>query len=149
MVAAMTDKFDKETRSRIMAKVAGKNTEPETAVRKLIWQMGFRYRLHDKNLPGKPDIVFSKKKKIIFVHGCFWHNHIGCKMATMPQSNADYWQAKIQRNVNRDKTNIAKLESMGWQVLIVWECELKDIETLKSTAFRIRYIFNRDNSPNL
>ena len=75
---------------------------------------------------------FSKKKKIIFVHGCFWHNHIGCKMATMPQSNADYWQAKIQRNVNRDKTNIAKLESMGWQVLIVWECELKDIETLKS-----------------
>lgn len=128
----MTDKFDKETRSRIMAKVAGKNTEPETAVRKLIWQMGFRYRLHDKNLPGKPDIVFSKKKKIIFVHGCFWHNHIGCKMATMPQSNADYWQAKIQRNVNRDKTNIAKLESMGWQVLIVWECELKDIETLKS-----------------
>jgi len=132
MVAAMTDKFDKETRSRIMAKVAGKNTEPETAVRKLIWQMGFRYRLHDKNLPGKPDIVFSKKKKIIFVHGCFWHNHIGCKMATMPQSNADYWQAKIQRNVNRDKTNIAKLESMGWQVLIVWECELKDIETLKS-----------------
>jgi DNA mismatch endonuclease (patch repair protein) len=128
----MADKFDKETRSKIMAKVTGRNTKPEIAVRKLLWKMGFRYRLHDKNLPGKPDIVFSKKKKAIFVHGCFWHNHTGCKRATMPQSNADYWQEKIWRNVRRDRTNIAELESMRWQVLIVWECELKNVETLKS-----------------
>jgi DNA mismatch endonuclease (patch repair protein) len=128
----MADTVDKQTRSRIMAQVTGKNTKPEIMVRRLLWRMGFRYRLYDKYLAGKPDIVFTKKKKVIFVHGCFWHGHCGCKRAKLPESNAEYWRTKIQSNIERDAANTAKLQAAGWQVLILWECELKDMDELRS-----------------
>jgi DNA mismatch endonuclease (patch repair protein) len=122
----MPDVFSKEQRSRVMAKVRGENTSPEMAVRSLIHRMGYRYRLHRKDLPGKPDIVLPRHKKIIFVHGCFWHQHAGCKAADRPASNTEYWTKKLDRNIERDKSNQQKLEELGWQVLVVWECQIKD-----------------------
>lgn len=126
----MPDVFDPQQRSRVMAKVHGANTTPELAVRSIIHRMGYRYRLHRKDLPGKPDIVLPRHKKIIFVHGCFWHQHEGCKAADRPTSNTDYWNKKLDRNVERDKRHREALEAMGWKVLVVWECQLKDRERL-------------------
>jgi len=127
----MTDTFNKEKRSWIMSRVSSKNTKAEITVRKILWNMGFRYRLHVAKLSGRPDIVFLGRKKVIFVHGCFWHRHEHCKHSTIPQSNTEYWSAKITRNMERDKNNIASLESEGWAVLVIWECELKDRELLE------------------
>ncbi|MHC1790057.1 very short patch repair endonuclease [Solidesulfovibrio sp.] len=115
-------------RSRIMARVKGRDTRPEKALRSLLFRHGFRFRLHQASLPGKPDIVLPRYKTVIFVHGCFWHRHAGCKRASMPASHAAYWERKFQRNVSRDAANKAKLEQMGWRVLIVWECELRTLE---------------------
>ena len=113
-----------------MSRVKGKNTKPELVVRRLVFGMGYRYRLHAKKLPGHPDIVFPGRKKVIFVNGCFWHGHAGCNYGRLPKSRVEYWQAKIKRNQVRDRENTALLETNGWQVLTVWQCELKDIETL-------------------
>ncbi len=121
----MVDKFSKETRSRIMSQIRGKDTKPEILVRSYLFSRGLRFRKNDKRYPGSPDIVLPKYKTIVFVHGCFWHLHEGCKYAKMPKSNVDYWKPKLYRNRERDACNKKELEDMGWTVIIVWECELK------------------------
>lgn len=116
-----------------MAAIKSKGMKPEMIVRSAVHGMGYRYRLHRKGLPGKPDLVFGPRKKVIFVHGCFWHQHSdpACKIARMPKSNTGYWNAKLARNVERDAKNIALLETAGWKVLTIWECETKETERLK------------------
>jgi DNA mismatch endonuclease (patch repair protein) len=126
----MPDVFQPEERSRIMAKVRSENTSPERMVRSLVHRMGYRFRLHRKDLPGKPDIVLPRYKKVIFVHGCFWHQHEGCPHAARPTSNTEYWNRKLDRNTIRDRENLHKLEYLGWRALIVWECETRNQEQL-------------------
>ena len=108
-----------------MSHVRGKDTKPEVMVRQFLFSNGFRYRLYRKDLPGKPDIVLPKYKTVIFINGCFWHGHSGCKYATIPEANHDFWLAKISGNVERDKSNYAKLFELGWKVIEIWQCELK------------------------
>jgi DNA mismatch endonuclease (patch repair protein) len=127
----MPDVFDKEHRSRVMSKVHGKDTSPEIVVRSLLHRLGYRYRLHRKDLPGKPDIVLPRHRKIVLVHGCFWHQHEGCKAADRPTSNVEYWNKKLDRNVERDRRNLEALTAAEWQVLIVWECQIKDRDELE------------------
>jgi|GEM_PF-68152 len=115
-----------------MSRISGRNTGPELIVRKLLYSLGYRYRLHDAALPGKPDIVFHGKRKVIFVHGCFWHGHIGCKRAGRPASNP-FWDKKIDRNIERDHKNQVDLKNAGWSVLVLWQCELKDRDKLIRT----------------
>lgn len=119
------DMFNPQKRSEIMSHIRSKNTKCEMVVRKYLHRLGFRFRLHDSKLPGKPDIVLPKYKKVIFVHGCFWHAHEGCKYCRGTKSNPEYWIPKIQRNVERDKQVVNKLMSAGWKVDVVWECELR------------------------
>ncbi|NLA25700.1 MAG: DNA mismatch endonuclease Vsr [Bacteroidales bacterium] len=127
----MTDVFDKEKRSKIMSSIKSKDTKPELIVRRLLHSMGYRYRLHRKDLPGSPDIVLSNYKKVIFIHGCFWHGHKGCSRAKLPKTNTEKWQQKISKNMKRDMESIEKLHSLGWAVLVLWTCEIKDEENLK------------------
>ena len=115
-----------ERRSRNMSAIKSKNTKPEIAVRKLLHSMGYRFRLHRKDLPGSPDIVLPKYKTVIFVHGCFWHRHENCKYASTPKTRQEFWEAKFRENINRDKLNQENLSSKGWKIIIVWECEIKD-----------------------
>lgn len=110
-----------------MARVKNKNTQPEVYLRKLLWHMGFRYRLNYKNLPGSPDIYIPKYKAAIFVNGCFWHMHENCRYASIPKNNHDFWKNKLEGNVQRDKQNYIKLESMGINVIVVWGCEIKQM----------------------
>jgi len=124
------DRITLAQRSANMRKIRGKNTSPEMAVRRLIRDLGFGYRLHDKTLPGKPDLVFKGRKKVIFIHGCFWHQHSGCKISHIPKSNHEYWAPKLQKTQLRDKEYLRELEASGWQVLTIWECEVKDISSL-------------------
>lgn len=120
----MPDIFAPEKRHEIMQNVKTKNTAPEIKLRSLLHKNGFRFRVNRKDLPGKPDIVLPKYRAVIFVHGCFWHGH-DCPRGQRPQTNADFWNQKIDRNVIRDKSGVSLLESLGWRVLIVWECEIK------------------------
>lgn len=120
----MADIFSKKKRSEIMSKITGKNTKPEIIIRKLIFYEGYRYRLHRKDLPGKPDIVFPSKKKVIFINGCFWHGH-KCKRGTLPETNKEFWEDKINGNKKRDKENKRKLTKLGWEYLVIWQCEIK------------------------
>ncbi len=119
------DIVDKKTRSKIMSKVGRKSTGPEVKLRKALFARGFRYRLNVKKLPGSPDIVLPKYRAAIFVHGCFWHRHEGCRYATMPKSRVEFWTKKFEANVARDRRNVEELLEMGWRVAIVWECALK------------------------
>ncbi|AZV95394.1 very short patch repair endonuclease [Bordetella sp. J329] len=112
-------------RSRMMSSIRGKNTRPERTLRSLLFVRGFRYRLHVRKLPGSPDLVFPKHKAVVFVHGCFWHRHDGCRYTTTPQTNEDFWQRKFQGNVDRDKRNMEMLRSLGWRVATVWECAMR------------------------
>lgn len=121
----MTDVHSPETRSYNMSQIKGRNTKPEEIVRKYLFAQGFRYRKNDKKLPGKPDIVLPKYHTCIFVNGCFWHGHEGCKYFVWPKSNADFWKEKISGNIRRDIDNNQKLSQLGWNVITVWECELK------------------------
>ena len=125
------DVFTKEKRSRIMSKVKGKDTKPERLVRSLLHGMGYRFRLHRRNLPGNPDIVLPKHRKVIFVHGCFWHGHEECSRSKRPASNQKFWDEKLNKNIQRDKNNILTLRNMDWTPLIIWTCEVKDIVSLK------------------
>jgi DNA mismatch endonuclease, patch repair protein len=122
-------------RSRNMARVRGKDTKPEMYVRKLVHALGFRFRLHRRDLPGCPDLVFPSRRKVIFVHGCFWHQHGGCPKAALPKTRRQFWRTKLAGNAMRDRRDIKQLKAMGWSVLIVWECELKDFT---SVARRLR-----------
>jgi DNA mismatch endonuclease (patch repair protein) len=128
----MTDVYSPEKRSAVMARVKGKNTSPELAVRKVLTALGARYRLHRKDLPGKPDIVLPGRRLAIFVHGCFWHGHDCARGARVPQANRDYWVAKVARNQARDQRNRTDLAAAGWRVETVWECELKDPVALRA-----------------
>lgn len=126
------DRLSPEQRSRLMSRIKGKDTKPEIVVRKLLTSMGYRYRLHRKDLPGTPDIVFPGRKKVIFVSGCYWHRHPSCSRASTPSTRKDFWEAKFNANVNRDRSNIAELQRQGWDVLTIWECEIKQPENLHS-----------------
>ena len=118
-----------EQRRRIMQAVKSTNTKPEILVRRLLHKLGYRFRLHRKDLPGRPDIVLPKFRKAIFVHGCFWHSH-SCAKGQAPKSRQEYWLPKLEANVNRDRIKIAELEQLGWKVLVVWQCETKDTNSL-------------------
>ena len=122
----MSDKISKEHRSWNMSRIKGKDTRIEVAVRKRLFSYGFRYRKNDKKLPGKPDIVFPKYKTVVFIHGCFWHMHSGCKIARIPKSNVDFWTEKLNRNVEKDRINKQQLVEMGWKVITIWECEIEN-----------------------
>lgn len=121
----MADIVDQATRSRMMAGIRGENTKPELVLRRALHGRGLRFRLHDKKLPGKPDIVLPKYRAVIFVHGCFWHRHEGCRFAATPSTRPEFWQAKFEANINRDRENIDHLTQSGWTSFVVWECELK------------------------
>lgn len=121
----MADVHTPEQRSYNMSRIHGKNTKPEELVRKYLFSQGFRYRKNDVRLPGKPDIVLPKYKTVIFVNGCFWHAHEGCKYFVWPKNNADFWKKKIESNVARDNCNYQQLVQQGWKVIVVWECELQ------------------------
>ncbi len=125
-----TDKISKSERSAIMAKIKSRDTTPEMTVRRLVHSFGFRYRLHQKDLPGKPDLVFRSRKKVIFVHGCFWHGHSCTSGSNQPSSNIEYWKNKLYRNKAKDKKDIKALKQMGWEVLVLWECEIKNTTLL-------------------
>lgn len=131
----MADIFSKEKRSEIMSKVRSKNTRPEVIIRRLIFGMGYRFRLHVRELPGKPDIVMLGRKKIIDVRGCFWHGHQDCKYGKLPKTREYFWKEKIERNRQRDLDNVCLLKSKGWRVLVVWQCELKTVDSLKMRLF--------------
>ena len=133
------DVHDKKTRSYNMSRIKGKNTKPEELVRKYLFSQGFRYRKNDKRLPGSPDIVLPKYKTVIFVNGCFWHGHKGCRYFVWPESNKDFWKNKIETNIARDNKKTAALESLGWKVITVWECELKP----KTREQTLSYLVNK------
>lgn len=132
----MADVVDRATRSRMMSGIRGKNTRPEIAVRKGLHRLGLRFRLHAR-LPGRPDLVFPRHRTAVFVHGCFWHRHAGCRFATTPATNAEFWQAKFANNVERDLRKIGELEHLGWRVIVVWACEL-DAGAIDQLATDIR-----------
>lgn len=137
------DVVSPEKRSRMMAGIKGKNTKPEMVVRKLVHSMGFRFRLHRKDLPGSPDIVLPRLKKAIFVHGCFWHRHQGCKFAYTPKSNTEFWLAKLDANMRRDTAALQALAALGWEILIVWECEVSNLPALTTKV----NLFLSENAP--
>lgn len=124
------DVLTPEQRHRCMASISGKNTKPELIVRKLLYSLGYRYRLHYANLPGKPDLVFPGKRKTIFIHGCFWHRHDCKKGNSMPSKNSEFWRKKLADNASRDNRNISELKKLGWEVLVIWECQIKDLHSL-------------------
>lgn len=126
------DVFTTKDRSALMARIQGKNTKPEILVRRVVHGLGYRYRLHRRDLPGTPDLTFPRLRKIIFVHGCFWHQHSGCRYAYMPKSNVAFWEQKFSANRDRDLTSLRKLRKLGWEVLVVWECEIERTDKLLS-----------------
>lgn len=136
----MADRITPEHRSWNMSRIKGKDTKPEIAVRQYLFANGFRFRKNDKRYPGKPDIVLPKYHTIIFVHGCFWHRHDGCKQATTPKSRTDFWLEKFQKNVQNDAKHIQELKNMGWKVIVLWECELEKQfeETMRNVIAEIR-----------
>ena len=117
------DIVDPQRRSEIMARIRPRDTQPELAVRRVAHRLGFRFRLHAKDLPGRPDLVLKRHRTVIFVHGCFWHRHAGCANATMPKTRVEFWEAKFNDNVSRDARNLATLRAAGWRVITIWECE--------------------------
>jgi DNA mismatch endonuclease, patch repair protein len=143
----MTDNHSKEIRSFNMSKIRSINTKPELTVRKFLFSKGYRYRLNVKELPGKPDLVFPKYKTVVFVQGCFWHGHDGCRFFVKPKSNQSYWLPKIEKNISRDKENSLKLENLGWRVLEVWECELKKGK-IKETLEKLNGIIKNQKETN-
>ncbi|WP_382152562.1 very short patch repair endonuclease [Hydrogenophaga sp. ANAO-22] len=124
------DTLSPAQRSKRMALVRSVDTKPELIVRKLLHSRGFRYRLHDKKLPGTPDLVFPSRRKVVFVHGCFWHRHNDCSLARMPKSRLDFWGPKLEGNRERDLRKLSDLVRLGWDAMVVWECELQDLSAL-------------------
>lgn len=124
-----------------MSRVRGRDTGPEVRLRKALHARGFRYKLHDKKLPGKPDLVFPGRRKVVLVHGCFWHMHGNCALARMPKSRVDFWSAKLHGNRDRDAVKQAELRALGWDVMVVWECELRDLDAVVA---RVQAFLNED-----
>jgi DNA mismatch endonuclease, patch repair protein len=135
----MTDVFPIEKRSWIMSRVKGRDTKPEVLVRSFVHRMGYRFRVHRRELPGNPDIVLARYKKVIFVHGCFWHGHKGCPRSRRPTTNENFWNNKLNGNIKRDRLNCRELRRIGWKVLVVWECETKASELLLGKLERFLY----------
>ena len=127
----MTDIISKEQRSRNMSRIRGRDTGPELVVRRTAHKMGFRFRLYRKDLPGTPDLVFPKHRLAVFVHGCYWHRHSGCRFAYSPKSRVEFWTKKFKQNVARDSRNQTALQDLGWRVLVIWECETRNIEIVE------------------
>jgi len=130
------DTLTRKQRSERMALIRSKNTKPELAVRSLLHAAGYRFRVHDRTLPGRPDIVFRRRRKVIFVHGCFWHGHVGCKIANIPKSQTKYWVEKFTNNQLRDSKNLERLSSDRWKALILWECEAKNLAKTRSALIK-------------
>jgi DNA mismatch endonuclease (patch repair protein) len=130
------DTLSVDQRSLLMSRIRGKDTAPELAVRSLLHRMGFRFRLHRRDLPGTPDIVLPRHATVVFVHGCFWHRHAGCKGATTPKTRRAFWRAKFEANVERDRRNRRDLRKLGWKVLTVWECQIRKTDRLESSLRR-------------
>lgn len=128
----MADVFTAEKRSWVMSRIRDRDTKPERVVRSVVHRMGYRFRLRRRDLPGKPDIVLPKHRSVILVHGCFWHGHAGCTKAKRPETKRDFWNSKLDGNIERDRAAIAALQRQGWRVLVVWECQTKDTERLAS-----------------
>lgn len=124
----MSDTLSPEQRSEHMRRIRRQDTKPEMLVRRWLHAKGYRYRLHDGKLPGRPDLVFPSRKKVVFVHGCFWHSHENCALATVPKSRPDFWIPKLHANVARDQRKVRELRASGWDVLVVWQCELRDMQ---------------------
>lgn len=127
----MTDRISEARRSWNMSRIRGKDTKPEIAVRSMLHRLGYRFRLHRNDLPGRPDIVLPSRKTVILVHGCYWHRHPGCRYAYSPKSRVDFWEKKFSENIARDRRNMDELQSIGWRALVVWECELREPDELK------------------
>lgn len=136
-MGVMVDRISKMRRSWNMSRVKNKNTTPEILIRSLLHRMGFRFRLHRKDLPGRPDIVLPKYKTVIFVHGCFWHQHKGCSASKRPSSNVEFWNSKLDNTITRDKANQKTLRDIGWHVITIWECEMKNIQHLETKLARL------------
>ena len=134
----MADVLTTEQRRRCMSQVKSKNTKPEMLVRSYLHAKGFRFRLHKKDLPGKPDIVLPRYKTAIFVNGCFWHGHEGCSYAALPSTNKEFWETKISQNRERDERTYEKLHSMGWNVIVIWQCQLKQ-KTKEQTLIKLTH----------
>jgi DNA mismatch endonuclease (patch repair protein) len=130
------DRLNAEQRSENMRRIRSEDTNPEIALRSMLHKLGYRFRLHRKDLPGRPDIVFPGRSKVIFVHGCFWHQHPGCREGRVPGSRVEYWMPKLERNMVRDAANRSLLEEQGWGVLVVWECELRNPQALSKKVKR-------------
>lgn len=130
------DVFPAEKRSQIMSRIRGYDTQPELTVRSLVHKMGFRFRLYGEDLPGNPDIVLPRHNKVVFIHGCFWHGHRGCKRAKRPTTNIAFWRDKLNKNVTRDKRNQAELKKLGWKYLVVWQCEIGKPQSLRKKIIR-------------
>lgn len=137
------DRLSRERRSRLMRRVKSKNTTPEIKVRSIVHRLGFRFRIHYNKLPGKPDIAFPGRRKVIFVHGCFWHGHHNCSKGRLPKSNLSVWRPKIEKNRLRDSENVLSLAAAGWETLVVWQCQLSDVTALTS---RITSFLNDPNN---
>jgi DNA mismatch endonuclease (patch repair protein) len=133
---SVVDQVSRERRSWNMGRIRSDDTRPELEVRSMLHRMGYRFRLHAQDLPGKPDIILPRHRTVVFVHGCFWHQHPGCRRANVPKSNKQYWTVKLERNTRRDRVNIRSLRKLGWRVLVVWECELKNPERLRHRLAR-------------
>lgn len=133
----MADVHSKAIRSFNMSRIRGKNTKPEVLVRKFLFSNGFRYRLHVKEMPGKPDLVLPKYNAVIFVHGCYWHGHSGCKYFVVPKSRSAWWLKKITGNIERDKRTIRSIKKAGWRVFVIWECDLKPVK-IERTLFKLK-----------
>ena len=141
----MTDIVDSRRRSKMMARIRGRDTAPEITVRRISHGLGFRFRLHRKDLLGRPDLVFPRHRLAVFVHGCFWHRHSGCRYAYTPKSHIAFWMEKFAHNIARDRRNEEALRNLGWQVLLIWECETRDKETVRQ--YLERHI--KQGSPSL
>lgn len=144
----MTDRLTPEQRHAVMAAIHGKDTKPEVLVRRFLWHRGYRYRLNHKSLPGKPDVVLRKYRTCIFVNGCFWHGHEGCKLYTIPKTNTDFWLTKVRRNKQRDAKVLEQVADMGWHSVTIWECQLKPDcreATLQYLDYTLNDFFLRDH----
>jgi DNA mismatch endonuclease (patch repair protein) len=133
----MTDIVDQATRSRMMSRIRNRDTAPEMAVRRELYRLGIRYRLHNSQLPGRPDIVIGQQRTVIFVHGCYWHRHPGCRLAYTPKSNVEFWLTKLEGNARRDTENQARLAELGWRVIVIWECEIRNLTALQEQLAKL------------
>ncbi|WP_084632686.1 very short patch repair endonuclease [Pleomorphomonas oryzae] len=144
----MVDRLSSDRRSWLMSRVRCRHTAPEMRVRQAVHALGLRFRLHRRDLPGKPDLVLPGRRLAVFVHGCFWHRHLGCKHATTPKSNAEFWNAKFEANIARDKRVTSELEALGWRVEVIWECETENSATLAQAIFARVFAIRPAAEPN-